>query len=105
MQAHRDRGKDFFRFIVRCATILSTLPHRTYMPENILVIEYEPRYTERVRQALVGQPLQPTFAHDADEALRALDADHPKLIVLSTIVPKTNTGDMIRAIRQREHLQ
>jgi TonB family protein len=75
------------------------------MPENILVIEYEPRYTERVRQALVGQPLQPTFAHDADEALRALDADHPKLIVLSTIVPKTNTGDMIRAIRQREHLQ
>src|SRR5713101_8859179 len=49
------------------------------MPENILVIEYEPRYIERVKQALGGQPLEPAFAHDADEA--------------------------IRAIRQREHLQ
>ena len=28
----------------------------------------------------------------------------PVLIVLSTIIPKTNSGDMIRAIRQREHL-
>src|SRR5713226_762167 len=75
------------------------------MPENILVIEYEPRYIERVKQALGGQPLEPAFAHDADEAIRALDAQHPKLIVLSTIIPKTSTGDMIRAIRQREHLQ
>src|SRR5713226_5805299 len=75
------------------------------MPENILVIEYEPRYIERVKQALGGQPLEPAFAHDADEAIRALDVQHPKLIVLSTIIPKTSTGDMIRAIRQREHLQ
>jgi TonB family protein len=75
------------------------------MPENILVIEYEPRYTDRVRQALAGLPLQPSFAHDADEALRALDTQTPKLIVLSSIVPKTNTADMIRAIRQRRHLQ
>ena len=76
------------------------------MSDNILVIEYEPRYIERVRQALTGQPLEPSFAHDADEALRALDApQHPKLIVLSTIIPKTNSGDMIRAIRERVHLQ
>ena len=75
------------------------------MPENILVIEYEPRYIERVKQALGGQSLEPAFAHDADEAIRALDAQRPKLIVLSTIIPKTSTGDMIRAIRQREHLQ
>ncbi len=75
------------------------------MPENILVIEYEPRYTDRVRQALAGQPVQPSFAHDADEAIRALDTQTPKLIVLSSIVPKTNTTDMIHAIRQRAHLQ
>ncbi|HEY6844452.1 MAG TPA: response regulator, partial [Thermoanaerobaculia bacterium] len=77
----------------------------TYMPENILVIEYEPRYTDRVKQALSGQPIQPDFARDGDEAMRALDLSNPKLIVLSSIVPKTNTTDMIHEIRRREHLQ
>jgi len=75
------------------------------MPENILVIEYEPKYIDRVRQALAGQPVEPAFAHDADEAIRAIDAQRPKLIVLSTIIPKTNPADMIRAIRQRPHLE
>src|SRR5579872_1444115 len=75
------------------------------MPENILVIEYEPRYNDRVKQALAGQPIQPDFAHDGDEAMRALDLSTPKLIVLSSIVPKTNTTDMIHEIRRREHLQ
>ena len=75
------------------------------MPENILVIEYEPRYTDRVKQALAGQPVQPEFARDGDEAMRALDLTNPRLIVLSSIVPKTSTTDMIHEIRQRQHLQ
>ena len=75
------------------------------MPETILVIEYEPRYVDRVKQALAGKALEPSFAHDADEAMRALDAQRPRLIVLSTIIPKASTADLIRAIRQRAHLQ
>ncbi len=75
------------------------------MSENILVVEYEPKYIDRVRQALAGQTVEAAFARDADEALRAFDAQRPKLIVLSTIIPKTNSGDMIRAIRQRVHLE
>ena len=75
------------------------------MPENILVIEYEPRYTDRVKQALAGQPVQPEFARDGEEAMRALDLTNPRLIVLSSIVPKTSTTDLIHEIRQREHLQ
>jgi len=74
------------------------------MPENILVVEYEPRYTDRVKQALAGQPINPSFAKDGDEALRALDADTPKLIVLSSVVPKVSTADLIRAIRSRKPL-
>src|SRR5258708_25396021 len=74
------------------------------MPENILVVEYEPRYTDRVKQALAGQPINPSFAKDGDEALRALDADTPKLIVLSSVVPKVSTPDLIRAIRSRKPL-
>src|SRR5215212_1536010 len=55
------------------------------MPESILVVEYEPRYTDRVKQALAGQQL-------------------PKLIVLSSVVPKVSTSELIRAIRGRNNL-
>ncbi|HUR79741.1 MAG TPA: TonB family protein [Thermoanaerobaculia bacterium] len=75
------------------------------MSENILVVEYEPRYTDRVRQALTGQPFNPTFAKDGEEAMRALDGASPRLIVLSSVVPKVSTTELIRAIRGRNALQ
>lgn len=75
------------------------------MPENILVVEYEPRYTERVRQALAGQPFTPTFAKDGEEAIRALEGAPPALIVVSSVVPKISTSELIRAIRGRGPLQ
>ena len=68
------------------------------MSENILVVEYEPRYTDRVKQALAGQPFTTTFARDGEEAMKALDAE-PRLIVLSSVVPKISTTELIRAIR------
>lgn len=71
------------------------------MPDNILVVEYEPKYTDRVRQALTGLPLTVTFARDGQEALREVASSHPALIVLSSVVPKGNAGDIIKAIRGR----
>jgi CheY-like chemotaxis protein/tRNA A-37 threonylcarbamoyl transferase component Bud32 len=71
------------------------------MPENILVVEYEPRYTERVRQALAGQPFTPCFAKDGEEAMKAIAEQPLNLIVLSSVVPKVSTADLIRAIRGR----
>ena len=71
------------------------------MPDNILVVEYEPKYTDRVRQALTGLPLTASFARDGEEALRAIASSHPALIVLSSVVPKGNAGDIIKAIRGR----
>jgi TonB family protein len=76
------------------------------MPDSILVVEYEPRYTDRVRQALAGQPFTPWFAKDGEEAIRALDSpQHPILIVLSSLIPKTTTEGMIKAVREREALR
>jgi TonB family protein len=75
------------------------------MPENILVVEYEPRYAERVRTALSGQPFEARFAKDGEEAMRALDNYEPKLIVLSSVVPKVSAPELIRAIRGRNALQ
>jgi TonB family protein len=74
------------------------------MPENILVVEYEPRYTDRVRQALSGQSFGALFAKDGEEAMRALEQGQPRLIVLSSVVPKVSTADLIRAIRGRKPL-
>src|SRR3954451_5144284 len=75
------------------------------MPENILVVEYEPRYTDRVKQALAGQPFEAWFAKDGEEAIRVLDAQRPRLIVLSSVVPKVSTSDLIRNIRGRDSLK
>ncbi|MGH9424020.1 MAG: response regulator, partial [Thermoanaerobaculia bacterium] len=69
------------------------------MSENILVVEYEPRYTDRVRQALAGQPFEAWFAKDGEEALKVVDAVKPGLIVLSSVVPRVSTSDLIRSIR------
>ena len=74
------------------------------MSENILVVEYEPRYTDRVKQALAGQPFTTTFARDGEEAMQALESE-PRLIVLSSVVPKISTTELIRAIRTRKPLQ
>jgi TonB family protein len=75
------------------------------MPDNILVVEYEPRYTDRVKQALAGQPFEPWFAKDGEEAMRVIDSKHPRLIVLSSVVPKVSTSDLIRNIRGRDSLK
>jgi len=64
------------------------------MPENILVVEQESTYADRVRQALAGQPFFPSFVKNGDEALQAIDREHPKLIVLSDAA-------LIRMIRSR----
>ena len=68
------------------------------MPENILVVEREPRDAELVRQALAGQPFTPSFVREGEEALRALDTTQPKLIVLPS-------PDLVGLIRERPGLQ
>ncbi|HUP44441.1 MAG TPA: TonB family protein [Thermoanaerobaculia bacterium] len=71
------------------------------MTHNVLVVEYEPRYTDRVRSALAGQPVTLSFARDGEEALRALAGAVPELIILSSVVPKGSAADIIRAVHSR----
>ena len=68
------------------------------MPESILVVEREARDAELVRQALAGQPFSPSFVHEGEEALRALDTTQPKLIVLPS-------DDLVRIVRERPALR
>ncbi len=71
------------------------------MPPRVLVVEYEPRYLDRLRQAFKGRPLEPVFAKDGDEALRQFDEQPPSAVVLSWILPKTSAGELIRTLRER----
>ena len=72
------------------------------MPDNILVIEYEPRYAELLRQVLTQEAFAPTFVKDGEEALRAI-LDHSwQLIVLSSVTPKVSAADLVREIRTGE---
>src|SRR5712691_3048974 len=74
-------------------------------PENILVVEYEPRWADRVRESLIGLPYLLLFAKDGEEAMRVLNSNEPKLIILSSVIPKISAPDVIRAIRGRSNMQ
>ena len=39
------------------------------MPATVLVVEYEPRYLDRLRQAFAGRPLTAVFARDGAEVI------------------------------------
>ncbi|HVT04300.1 MAG TPA: TonB family protein [Thermoanaerobaculia bacterium] len=71
------------------------------MSDNILVVEYEPRYTDRVKQALSGQPYDAVFVKDGEEALSTLDKRQPRLIVMSSVLPRISAPELIRLIRNR----
>jgi TonB family protein len=68
------------------------------MPDNILVVEREPRDAELVREALAGQPFNASFVREDGDVMRALDASQPKLIVLPS-------EDLIGMVRMRPGLQ
>ena len=55
-------------------------------PQNILVVEYEPRWADRVRDALVGVPVVLLFAKDGEEAMRIVNSHELRMIVLSSVV-------------------
>ncbi|MCA1732382.1 MAG: protein kinase, partial [Acidobacteria bacterium] len=68
------------------------------MAETVLVIEYEPRYLDRLRDAFAGTPVTLTFARDGREALEALGRVRPSAVILSWILPKTDVTQLIASI-------
>src|SRR5687767_417774 len=71
------------------------------MTAAILVVEHEPRYSERMKEALKARPVELHFARDGDEALQILDQKHPRLVILSSVIPRISTADLIRQIKAR----
>jgi CheY-like chemotaxis protein len=68
---------------------------------KFLVIEYEPRYLERIRQYLAGQsqPVELVMARDGEEGLELYKKSRPDLVLISSVLPKLRTPDVIKGMQ------
>jgi len=75
------------------------------MKANILLIEYEPRYVERVRKALTEGGHQLEVAGDLDGAVEACARFEPHLVILTSVLPRLKLEDAITQLRARAGLR
>ncbi len=66
---------------------------------KVLLIEYEPRYVERIRAFLAGSAHELAVARDGDEGLEAYRRSRPDLVLISSVLPKLRTPDVIKAMQ------
>ena len=66
---------------------------------KILLIEYEPRYLERIRGYLAGKDVELVVARDGDEGLEHYRRSRPDLVLVSSVLPRLRTPDVIRGMQ------
>src|SRR5579859_3808920 len=70
------------------------------MAKKILLVEYEPRYIDRER-ASAGQAYEVAVARDGDEAVEAFGQSRPDVVLISAVLPRAHTNDVIRELRRK----
>ncbi len=67
---------------------------------KFLLIEYEPRYLDRIRGFLLTQPdVELVAARDGEEGLEAYRRARPDLVLVSSVLPKMRTPDVIKGMQ------
>ena len=67
---------------------------------KFLLIEYEPRYLDRIRGFLLTQPdVELIAARDGEEGLEAYRRSRPDLVLVSSVLPKMRTPDVIKGMQ------
>ena len=66
---------------------------------KVLLIEYEPRYVERIRGFLSARNDEVVVARDGDEGLEAYRRSRPDLVLISSVLPKLRTPDVIKGMQ------
>src|SRR5512140_1657317 len=67
---------------------------------KFLLIEYEPRYLDRIRGFLLTQPdVELVAARDGEEGLEAYRRARPDLVLISSVLPKMRTPDVIKGMQ------
>jgi len=69
------------------------------MAKKILLIEYEPRYLDRIRGHLAGKDFDLVVAKDGEEGLEAYRKSRPDLVLISSVLPKLRTPDVIKGMQ------
>jgi len=71
------------------------------MARKVLLIEYEARSAERVRGLLTAPGFTVVEAHDGEEGLAAFTSSRFDLVVLSGMLPRLPSAEVIREIRRK----
>ena len=69
------------------------------MAKKILLIEYEPRYLDRIRGHLAGKDFDLIVAKDGDEGLESYRQSRPDVVLISSVLPKLRTPDVIKGMQ------
>ncbi len=69
------------------------------MGKKALVVEYEPRYVQRLTGTLQEQDYEVAIAKDGEEALSKAKEWMPDVIFLSAVLPKLRSSEVIQGIR------
>ena len=71
------------------------------MTKRILLIDYESRSAERARRVLREPEYEVVAAHDGEEALNTFSSSRYDLVLLSGMLPRLPSAEVIREIRRR----
>jgi len=75
------------------------------MNASILVIEYEPRYVEHLRQALDGPDFHLEIARNTDDAVNLCASFEPAIVIITSVLPNLKIEDAITQLRARAGLR
>ncbi len=75
------------------------------MGKKAFLIEYEPRYLQRLSSVLQSKGWEVQIAKDGEEALKKLENYFPELIFLSAVLPKVRTAEVIKFIKSKPELK
>ena len=75
------------------------------MNASILVIEYEPRYVEHLREALAGPDFHLEIAGNLDDAVNLCASFEPAVVIINSVLPDLNIEDAITQLRARAGLR
>ena len=75
------------------------------MAQTILLVDYEPRTIARVTEALAPLSCQIITAKDVDAAVSACARVEPRVVLITSVLPKVKVEDAITQVRARAGLR
>lgn len=75
------------------------------MSAKVLLVEYEPRYVERVQKALGEGGYQLKVVGDLDDAVECCAGFMPDIVVITSVLPRIKIEDAITQLRARVGLR